>query len=87
MAAALLREANWVLLVPASEPDSVPSSAASYSSDGHDGLTDAEFGEFEAATAHPACPPVTPAPEKDRREGGAMGGFLEVQREKREDGG
>lgn len=85
MAAQLLREANWELLVPASEPDSVPSSAVSYSSDGHDGLTDAEFGEFESATADtPACPPVTPAPEKDRRE---MGAFLEVQREKRENAG
>ena len=63
------RAFDWtaLLTVPlATGDESAASSAASYASAGHDGLTDAEWDDvFDAGppapVAQPACPPITPS--------------------------
>jgi hypothetical protein len=63
---------DWATLhVPPVEADSAPSSALSYSSASHDGLTDAEWLESPVvpplASACPVCPPATPAREVEQK--------------------
>ncbi len=67
---------DWTsLVVPESETESGVSSAVSFSSAGHDGLTDAELSDLDdaprATTAAPrattAAPPPTPARAADQQ--------------------
>ena len=60
---------DWATLhVAPDNTDSAPSSALSYSSAGHDGLTDAEWLESPVVvTTLPTCPPATPAPERAQK--------------------
>ena len=61
----MLLDLKLALLQIPDDSDSAQSSARSYSSAGHDGLTDTELAEWESsrapASAIPVCPPATPA--------------------------
>ncbi len=60
---------DWTsLVVPESETESGVSSASSFSSAGHDGLTDAELSDLDdAPRATTAAPPPTPAQAADQQ--------------------
>jgi hypothetical protein len=58
------RDFDWSLLTIPEPASSTTSSAQSFSSASHDGLSDAEWPfECEAVAACPPCPAVTPARE------------------------
>jgi hypothetical protein len=61
-----MRTLDLALLQIPEESGSSQSSARSYSSASHDGLTDTEWAIVPAVNdATPACPPATPACAKD----------------------
>ena len=60
----MLRDYDWSLLTIPEPASSAESSAQSYSSASHDGLSDAEWPfQCEHVAAGPPCPAVTPARE------------------------
>jgi hypothetical protein len=60
----MLRDFDWSLLTIPEPASSAESSAQSYSSASHDGLSDAEWPfECEPVAAGPPCPAATPARE------------------------
>jgi hypothetical protein len=60
----MIRDFDWSLLTIPEPASSATSSAQSYSSASHDGLSDAEWPfQCEPVAAAPACPAATPARE------------------------